>query len=396
MFVDPRPAEGVYAALGMGWAGSAPSSPALGEREFKYGENELARDVLRREQEIDGEDAAETTEKQVEAAPLTSEGTAQGQDADPHAAPASYIAHGVLAGVGAVVLRALRAGMPVWERGGDIRLLGGEFVFEVESGPSPSHAQPRLRCTYAHRMQTTRGHADVRRVFAAAGVHVPIEDVAGKEKGKRARAKSVDVPRSSPTTATTAANGGIPRSSTTAIASIPRASVTIPRSSTTTAIPRVSASASLTVPPMVASATSTAPTPAATTAPTTATAIPPHVTAVPRSASTPTTRAGAREGNIFMRFAGPRGGRAPVVKEKEKERGRTGNDANGLENGENTQRAGIESTKGPEKTVVGRTGILERTGLFESMSMSMSTQRPAIPRSASTPPGKVGGGLAGI
>jgi hypothetical protein len=54
---------------------------------------------------------------------------AQPQD-DPHAAPSSYITHGALGGIGAVLLRALKAGMPVWERGGDVRLLGGEFVFE--------------------------------------------------------------------------------------------------------------------------------------------------------------------------------------------------------------------------------------------------------------------------
>ncbi|KAJ7205338.1 hypothetical protein B0H12DRAFT_457222 [Mycena haematopus] len=47
-------------------------------------------------------------------------------DADTHAAPASYVTHGTMSGIRAVLLRALRAGMPVWERGGDIRLLGGE------------------------------------------------------------------------------------------------------------------------------------------------------------------------------------------------------------------------------------------------------------------------------
>jgi hypothetical protein len=42
-----------------------------------------------------------------------------------HAAPSSYITHGALGGIGAVLLRALKAGMPVWERGGDVRMLGG-------------------------------------------------------------------------------------------------------------------------------------------------------------------------------------------------------------------------------------------------------------------------------
>jgi hypothetical protein len=53
-------------------------------------------------------------------------------DDDPHAAPATYVRHGMVSGIGAVLLRALRAGLPVWERGGDVRLLGGEFVFEAE------------------------------------------------------------------------------------------------------------------------------------------------------------------------------------------------------------------------------------------------------------------------
>ncbi|KAJ7649871.1 hypothetical protein FB45DRAFT_732539, partial [Roridomyces roridus] len=78
-----------------------------------------------------------------------------------------YVTHGVLSGVGAVVMRALRAGMPIWARGGDIGLLGGEFVPTSEL-PTASSS---LRCTYAHRMQTTRGHAGVARVLAAAGVN---------------------------------------------------------------------------------------------------------------------------------------------------------------------------------------------------------------------------------
>ncbi|KAJ7193960.1 hypothetical protein GGX14DRAFT_477066 [Mycena pura] len=66
---------------------------------------------------------------------MTAEAPPAGEDdanpiVDPHAAPASYITHGTVSGIGAVLLRALRAGLPVWERGGDIRVLGGEFVLE--------------------------------------------------------------------------------------------------------------------------------------------------------------------------------------------------------------------------------------------------------------------------
>jgi hypothetical protein len=46
-----------------------------------------------------------------------------------HAAPSSYIMHGALGGIGAVLLRALKVRMPVWERGGDVRLLGGGVCF---------------------------------------------------------------------------------------------------------------------------------------------------------------------------------------------------------------------------------------------------------------------------
>jgi hypothetical protein len=40
-----------------------------------------------------------------------------------------YVRHGMLGGIAIVVMRALRVGMPVWEKGGEIRQLGGEFVF---------------------------------------------------------------------------------------------------------------------------------------------------------------------------------------------------------------------------------------------------------------------------
>jgi len=58
-----------------------------------------------------------------------------------------------------VVVRAFKVGMPVWEKGGDIDQLGGEFVFG-----------PGLTCTYAHRMQTTKGHAPIHDILEAAGI----------------------------------------------------------------------------------------------------------------------------------------------------------------------------------------------------------------------------------
>ncbi|KAI0247655.1 AhpC/TSA antioxidant enzyme-domain-containing protein [Lactifluus subvellereus] len=77
----------------------------------------------------------------------------------------SYVRHGAVSGLAMVVAHALRVGMPVWERGGDASQLGGEFVL----GPGPS-------CTYAHRMQSTAGHAPIVDVISAAGVRVARKD----------------------------------------------------------------------------------------------------------------------------------------------------------------------------------------------------------------------------
>ncbi|KAF5326877.1 hypothetical protein D9619_004371 [Psilocybe cf. subviscida] len=73
-----------------------------------------------------------------------------------------YVKHGLVGGIAMVVVRALKVGMPVWEKGGDIAQLGGEFVFG-----------PGLTCSFAHRMQTTKGHAPIEIVLEAAGIEVP-------------------------------------------------------------------------------------------------------------------------------------------------------------------------------------------------------------------------------
>ncbi|KAF5366652.1 hypothetical protein D9615_010600 [Tricholomella constricta] len=74
-----------------------------------------------------------------------------------------YVRHGPVRRIAMVVMRALKAGMPIWEKGGDIHQLGGEFVLG-----------PGLKCTYAHRMQSPKGHAPIRDVLFAAGVHLPV------------------------------------------------------------------------------------------------------------------------------------------------------------------------------------------------------------------------------
>jgi len=70
-----------------------------------------------------------------------------------------YVRHSLMEKITMAVMKAFKVGMPVCEKGGDVNQLGGEFVFG-----------PGLTCTYAHRMQTTRGHAPIQDVFKAAGV----------------------------------------------------------------------------------------------------------------------------------------------------------------------------------------------------------------------------------
>ncbi|KXN91637.1 Thioredoxin-like protein AAED1 [Leucoagaricus sp. SymC.cos] len=73
-----------------------------------------------------------------------------------------YVKHGLMSGIAMVFVRALKVGMPVWEKGGDLNQLGGEFVLG-----------PGLVCTYAHRMQTTKDHAPFDDVLRAAGIVIP-------------------------------------------------------------------------------------------------------------------------------------------------------------------------------------------------------------------------------
>ena len=47
----------------------------------------------------------------------------------------AYVRHGLVGGIAMVVRNALRVGMPVWEKGGDTAVLGGEFVL----GPGCVH-----------------------------------------------------------------------------------------------------------------------------------------------------------------------------------------------------------------------------------------------------------------
>ncbi|KAG6374342.1 hypothetical protein JVT61DRAFT_4371 [Boletus reticuloceps] len=78
-----------------------------------------------------------------------------------------YVRHGPMSGIAMVFKNALRVGMPVWERAGDMTQLGGEFVLG-----------PGLNATYTHRMPNPRSHAPITRVLAAAGIGLQREKLA--------------------------------------------------------------------------------------------------------------------------------------------------------------------------------------------------------------------------
>ncbi|PCH42317.1 hypothetical protein WOLCODRAFT_120333 [Wolfiporia cocos MD-104 SS10] len=86
--------------------------------------------------------------------------TRRSQDLGNDVEKGEYIRHGALSGLAMVVRNAIRVGMPVWEKGGDVSQLGGEFVL----GPGYS-------CSYTHRMRTARSHVPILHVLALAGVH---------------------------------------------------------------------------------------------------------------------------------------------------------------------------------------------------------------------------------
>ncbi|KAF8307355.1 hypothetical protein DL93DRAFT_2064888 [Clavulina sp. PMI_390] len=67
-----------------------------------------------------------------------------------------YIVHGPISGIGFVVRNALK--MPIG-KAGDIKQLGGEFLFG-----------PGIRADYCHRMPTTRGHTSIRELLRLANV----------------------------------------------------------------------------------------------------------------------------------------------------------------------------------------------------------------------------------
>ncbi len=99
IYTDPSLA--VYAALGMGR--DPASLPEHGHRRQRNGQAHLSAEVL-----------SSSGDEKVRSKRNTSGG---------------YVKHGLMGGLAMVFVRALKVGMPVWEKGGDLNQLGGEFVF---------------------------------------------------------------------------------------------------------------------------------------------------------------------------------------------------------------------------------------------------------------------------
>ncbi|EAU85404.2 hypothetical protein CC1G_07098 [Coprinopsis cinerea okayama7 len=72
---------------------------------------------------------------------------------------------GVMKGLAKVVVRSLKVGMPVWENGGDVTQLGGEFILG-----------PGFTCSFAHRMQMVKSHTPIVHVLTAANVGIPVDN----------------------------------------------------------------------------------------------------------------------------------------------------------------------------------------------------------------------------
>ncbi|KAF8339806.1 AhpC/TSA antioxidant enzyme-domain-containing protein [Cantharellus anzutake] len=96
----------------------------------------------------------------------------------PESEKGAYVVHGPIGGLGMALRNAMK--MPLGNAG-DIKQLGGEFILG-----------PGIRCEYAHRMPTTRGHVDIRTLLSITRVDRV------SEEGERSRDKlevDIDHPR---------------------------------------------------------------------------------------------------------------------------------------------------------------------------------------------------------
>jgi len=75
-----------------------------------------------------------------------------------------YVKHGPMGGIVMVLVRAIKVGMPLWEKGGDVAQLGGEFVF------GPGYVTVRQQDVVGLRLTDCRSQVDmfVRSSYAIA------------------------------------------------------------------------------------------------------------------------------------------------------------------------------------------------------------------------------------
>ncbi|KAL0575493.1 hypothetical protein V5O48_006478 [Marasmius crinis-equi] len=106
--------------------------------------------------------------------------------------PSPYVKRGLFGGIAAVVVRALKVGMSVREKGGETRQLGGEFVFTDSSS-----------CTFAHRMRRRDDHVPIADVFQAAGDSSVMEEKSPTSSHKAEEDLDIRTPTSSTATAAT-------------------------------------------------------------------------------------------------------------------------------------------------------------------------------------------------
>jgi len=91
-------------------------------------------------------------------------------DSGPAADQGHYVKSGLFGGIRRTLKDAVTMKLPVFEKGGDLSQLGGEFILG-----------PNQRCYYAHRMKNTRSHAPILNIVAASGLQ-PVSLSAKREK----------------------------------------------------------------------------------------------------------------------------------------------------------------------------------------------------------------------
>lgn len=110
-------------------------------------------------------------------------------DSGPAAEQGHYVKSGVFGGIRRTLKDAVTMKLPVFEKGGDLSQLGGEFILGPKYGlyflSRTSLAHPDClfsqHCYYAHRMKNTRSHAPILNIVAASGLQ-PVNLSGKREK----------------------------------------------------------------------------------------------------------------------------------------------------------------------------------------------------------------------